>query len=428
MLSNIINKIKLNYYFGFISGHGYLSKIELKKIADEVGKNSQDHVELFEKRFAGLIGKGAAVSFASARMGFFVLMQHYKIGVGDEVILPGSTCSVMVNAVLRLGAIPKYADIDLNTFGSSAQEIYKVITPKTRLIVAQHSFGIPCDITQISSLARRLNIPLIEDCALTLGSTVNNIVCGDFGDAAIFSTDHSKPINTIIGGLVYSRNKSLIASVKKIQNSSENLSLKKQKDIWRQFLFERIYCEPGKYGLFWLINLIRSIINIKSDPFLSQDFGRERSSSYPYPARLPSFLAMIGNLEISKWKESVINRRIFLERLKDLISKDLNIIIPSAYRDNNLSIIPLRFVFTSVNVKTYESYLSEFIDVSWTWFRKPIIGYKGSLDDLYYKAGQCPISEKVGRRIMNIPCNTSEESSLILLNLIEKSLNKSIIQ
>jgi dTDP-4-amino-4,6-dideoxygalactose transaminase len=427
MFSNFINKIKFNYYFGFISGHGYLSKIELKKIADEVGKNSQDHVELFEKRFAALIGEGAAISFASARMGFFALMQHYKIVAGDEVILPGSTCSVMVNAVLRLGAIPIYADIDSNTFGSSAKEICKVITPKTRLIVAQHSFGIPCDIFQISSLAKRLNIPLIEDCALTLGSTVNNIVCGDFGDAAIFSTDHSKPLNTIIGGLVYSRNKSLIASIHKIQNGSQNLSFKKQKDIWRQFLFERIYCDPSKYGLFWLINLIRSIVNIKSDPFLSQDFGRGLKSSYPYPARLPSFLAMIGNLEISKWKESVANRYIFLEKLKDLISKDPNIILPSAYRDNNLSIIPLRFVFTSVNVNAYESYLSKFIDISWTWFRKPIIGYQGSLDDLYYRVGQCPISEQIGQKIINIPCNISEKNSLILLNLIEKSLKKSTI-
>ena len=65
------------------------------------------------------------MAYASARMAFFDLMLSLGVGKDDEVILPGATCSVMVNAVLRVGATPIFADIDPDTFGSSHVEIEK---------------------------------------------------------------------------------------------------------------------------------------------------------------------------------------------------------------------------------------------------------------------------------------------------------------
>ena len=168
-------------------------------------------------------------------MGFFALMQIRGIGKGDEVILQGHTCSVMPNAVWRTGATPIYADIDSNTFGSSAIEIDKVITPQTKMIVAQHSFGIPCDIEPIVDLARSKGIFLLEDCAITLGSKLKGIQVGNFGDAALFSIDHSKPLNAFTGGLIYTRKNELYEKLKdedsemtlqKLVNRSMDLYLK----------------------------------------------------------------------------------------------------------------------------------------------------------------------------------------------------------
>ena len=136
-------------------------------------------------------------------MGFYVLMKSLGVSSGDEILFTAATCSTMINAALRIGATPIYADIDPNTFGSDPNDIEKKITHKTKIIVAQHSFGIPCDITAIKKISVSNNIFLFEDCALTLGSRVNGITVGNFGDAALFSTDHSKPINTMIGGLIY---------------------------------------------------------------------------------------------------------------------------------------------------------------------------------------------------------------------------------
>ena len=107
-------------YFGFIQGHGYLSLSDIEKIQLLVGVNSVEEVATFERKFAGLIGCGECVAYAAARMGFYDLMRVLNIGKGDEVILLGSTCAVMVNAVMRTGATPVFSDMDLETYGSSS--------------------------------------------------------------------------------------------------------------------------------------------------------------------------------------------------------------------------------------------------------------------------------------------------------------------
>ena len=106
-------------------------------------------------------------------MGFYELMKYKNIKKGDEIIILGATCAVMINAILRLKAIPKFSDIDLNTYGSEVKSINKLINKNTKIIIAQHSFGIPCDIHPIVELAKKKKIFLIEDCALTLGSSIN---------------------------------------------------------------------------------------------------------------------------------------------------------------------------------------------------------------------------------------------------------------
>ncbi|MBI4936664.1 MAG: DegT/DnrJ/EryC1/StrS family aminotransferase, partial [Nitrosomonadales bacterium] len=182
----------------------------------------------FEERFAGLVGAGSACSFASGRMAFYAFMKALGIGKGDEVILTAFTCSVMPNAVMKLGARPIYADMDRNTFGSSSSAIQNAITSRTRLIVAQHSFGIPCDIDLIVNLAKERGIFVVEDCAITLDSSLKGIKVGNWGDAAIFSTDHSKPLNTVIGGMLYTQNPEIHERVKRLAKISPQLSYEHQ--------------------------------------------------------------------------------------------------------------------------------------------------------------------------------------------------------
>ena len=234
-------------------------------------------------------------------MGFYALLKILGIKTGDEVILQGSTCSVMVNAILRSGACPVFADIDKDTFGSCVKGIKNCITKRTKMIIAQHSFGIPCRINPIVKLAKDNNIFLLEDCALTVGSKINGTICGNFGDAALFSTDHSKPLNLLIGGLIYTKDKVLYSRLKDLRDTADDLPSMKQNSLWKQLLFERKYCSPKLYGRMGFASKIRSIIQIGNRPFLDEDFESKPSSSYPYPSRLPTFIAKLGLYELKRW-------------------------------------------------------------------------------------------------------------------------------
>jgi dTDP-4-amino-4,6-dideoxygalactose transaminase len=365
------------------------------------------------------------VAFAAARMAFYALMKTLEIAVGDEVILPGATCAVMVNAVLRVGATPVYADIDPETFGSSAVGIEACITSKTRMIVAQHSFGIPCNIEPIISLAKARGIFLLEDCALTLGSKLGGVTVGNFGDAALFSTDHSKPLNTMTGGLVITKDAALATRLRKIQSAAAPLPAAKQLALWNRVVFERQFCMPARYGSVALRDAIRGVTALSAKrPFLDEDFGTKPANGYPYPARMPTFLAAIGNVELKHWRQTAARR-------KDLLCGLLGAIettraarhIPAIYRDGRAEIVPLRLAWAQENSATIRTALSHFIDVEWTWFMEPIVGVQTALKDYSYRPGSCPHSERLGPNMLNIPCNIPAMSSNCLMEKIRMTLS-----
>jgi dTDP-4-amino-4,6-dideoxygalactose transaminase len=404
---------------GFISGHYYLNKEQLQKIRLQIGKNSKEHIRLYESKFSNLVGKGDAVSFASGRMGFYALMKVMNIGPGDEVILCGYTCSVMPNAVLRTGAKPVYSDIDSSTFGSSASSIKKCISSKTKLVVAQHSFGIPCEIDQIYQVCQLHNILLVEDCALTLGSTLNNKKVGTFGNAAIFSTDHSKPINTIIGGFIYSEDSTIIEKLRIVQNYSDDLPIKKQKAIWDQFIIERLFAKPYKYGVLQVVNSITNLIRKKIgrvSPFLDEDDGPgDMQKTYPYPAKLPTFVAFIGLYELDRWKlisaERCKSLQYYISALEQSSVKNY---IPKAYYDIDRTIIPLRFVFSHPNSGYIRSKLNNLINVDEILFMIPIVNCNAPLERYYFEKRACPNSEEVGPNMVNFPLASPHKMDKII--------------
>jgi len=434
MLAKIFNKLLSDLccsfrrpYFGFISGHSYLSTNDLKELRKLVGCNDELKVIEFEHAFAKLVGDGEAFSYAAARMGFYDLLKLLNVSSGDEIILPGATCAVMVNAVLKIGATPVYADIDPKTFGSSLAGISACISQNTRMIVAQHSFGIPCDIKPIVQLAKAKNIFLLEDCALALSSKLEGIKVGNFGDAALFSLDHSKPINTITGGIIYARDPALCDSLRNAKIHHESLPHSRQAALWQRFMVERFFCNSRQYGMIGLANLTLSIFRRLfrcSGDFLLDEFSSNTNSSYPYPAKLPLFLAIIGMHEIKRWDITAINRiHLMTQIIDEFKSTPLLEKLPAAYKNCHLEIVPLRFVWADPNGPLVRTSLKNFIQVNWTWFLTPIISTSEPLANFNYHDYSCPISERIGPQMVNIPCNLSLNDSVKLIKSIRKWIN-----
>jgi len=426
-LFSILKTISTSPYFGFIEGHSHLDSGQLKAVKELVGDDIPDIIKKFESNFSTIIGQGDCVAYAAGRMGFYDLMRLLNIKHGDEVILLGATCSVMSNAVLRLGAIPVYSDIDIETYGSSLCGIESCVNDSTKMIVAQHSFGIPCEIDKIAEFAKLRNIFLLEDCALTLGSKLDNKVVGNFGNAALFSTDHSKPINTLTGGLIYSKDRQLIDSLRISRDQCSQLSIGKQYALWKRLLLERWFCNPKLYGIMGLVNLIHAVLihsSILAQPFLANDFKSSKfTQDYPYPAKLPSFLAQLGLYEIQRWEESMKSRIKLKDELLILFGQSAFMDnIPTAYVDDSRVIVPLRFAWNGTDGESYRNDISKFIDIGWTWFMNPIVATKEPLENYKYVLGSCLISERIGPGMVNIPCNVKKNEHEKILNRVRSSL------
>ena len=420
-----ILRINFKKFYPFIQGHNYLSDNQVVNLKNYIDVTDENIISNYEKKYSKIIGLGHSVSFASGRMAFYVLMNYLKIGTGDEVILTGFTCSVMANAVLRLGAKPVYSDIDPNTFGSSYLDINEKITEKTKLIVCQHTFGIPCNILPIVKLAKENNIFLVEDCALSLGSKINNIIIGNFGDAAIFSTDHSKPINTIIGGMLYSNNTELINHIKKSQSIIPDLPKNKKHSIFKRLMIERKYCNSKNYGKLDFIDTLSDLKNLfknNFDPFLSNDYGSEiNNGDYNYPSKLPTFLAVLGLYELEIWEDRVKERKSNLNKIIGFFkSQNKSYLIPKCYLDKNLDIIPLRYIWYDENNNNLNNFFKKIIKSNWVWFKNPIIGTTDIKLKYYYKPNDCIIAEKIGTGIFNLPCNFTISDTNNLLTYLTK--------
>jgi len=157
---------------------------------------------LFEERFAQYVGRRHAVAVCSGRKGFELILAALGIGAGDEVIFPAYTLKDLVTLVKKAGSIPVLVDIHEKNFNINPALIERAITPRTKAIIATHLFGSPCDIKEIVASAHKRRLLVIEDCAHSLGASIDGAQTGSFGDAAFFSFELTKPINTFGGGMV----------------------------------------------------------------------------------------------------------------------------------------------------------------------------------------------------------------------------------
>src|SRR5689334_23149354 len=109
--------------------------------------------------------------FWKGRVALYSILSALDVKENDELIRPAFTCVVVPNAIIYLGAKPVYVDIDPSTYNMDVSKLESKITGKTKVIIAQNTFGLSPDIDSIVSIASRHKIAVIEDCAHGFGGT-----------------------------------------------------------------------------------------------------------------------------------------------------------------------------------------------------------------------------------------------------------------
>jgi len=159
-------------------------------------------VEEFERHFAEYIGSDHAVAVNSGTAALYIALEALGVGKGDEVIVPPLTFFATVSAVLYLGAIPVFADIDLDDLCLSPESTEMHITPKTKAIIPVHLFGTAAKMDNFLFLSSKYGISILEDCAQAHGTEYNGKKVGGIGQAGIFSFFATKHMTTGEGGMI----------------------------------------------------------------------------------------------------------------------------------------------------------------------------------------------------------------------------------
>lgn len=178
-------------------------------------------VAQFERGVAAYIGLHGGVAVSSGTVALELALRALGVGHGDNVILPSYVCSAPWLAVQRVGAQARLVDINPTTYNLDPQKVRKARTSRTRAVIVPHMFGLPADLTSLQAL----DIPLIEDCAQTLGAMEQGRAVGSVGTLTVCSFYATKLLCTGEGGMVLSSDEALLERVRALREYDKAPSL-----------------------------------------------------------------------------------------------------------------------------------------------------------------------------------------------------------
>ncbi|MDD4899304.1 MAG: DegT/DnrJ/EryC1/StrS family aminotransferase [Candidatus Omnitrophica bacterium] len=194
--------------FGTVEITEYSKKL-IAQILDSGRVSSGKYVREFEKKFAELVGVKEAVAVSTGTdADALALAVLYDFGANreDEIIIPALSFVATGNAVLQAGFKPVFVDVKRETFNIDPQLIEKAITPRTRAIMPVHLMGKPAQMQEISSLAKKHKLYVIEDAAEAHGAVYHGNNVGCLCDMGAFSLYVAHIITTVEGGIITTNN------------------------------------------------------------------------------------------------------------------------------------------------------------------------------------------------------------------------------
>jgi len=150
----------------------------------------------FERKFAVWQGSKYAISASSGTAALHIALSALGIGPGDEVIVPSYTFIASSFSIVQAGAVPRFADVNIDDHCISVESAEKLVNERTRAIMAVHLYGNVCDMDNILDFARRHNLFVVEDNAEAFGGVYKGKKTGTLGDIAACSFCQNKTFTT----------------------------------------------------------------------------------------------------------------------------------------------------------------------------------------------------------------------------------------
>src|SRR2546427_1358827 len=352
-------------------------------------------IKEYEDAFAATVGVEHAIGFASGRVSLYGLLRALGIGEGAEVLLSVPTHIVVANAIRFAGARPVYVDCRLEDYNIDLVDAERRITPRTRVLLLQHTFGIPVDMDAALAFARRHNLVVIEDCVHALGARYDGRQVGTFGRGAMFSTEETKTISTVMGGMAVTNDPHLASRLRTFQASCSWPPTSLTAGYLMKFVVYYMLTEPHVHRLAGIAYEILGRRNPLGPTTLEERRGHRPRD---YERRLSNGQAAIGLCQLGNLENSLGHRELLANAYRGHLS-GCGLRLPQAPAKGEPSFVryPVWVEDRPRIIRTLAPHV-----MLGKWFTS-VLQEAESPEVAGYEPGSCPRAEQAAQHWINLP-------------------------
>src|SRR5258705_6105082 len=250
-------------------------------------------VAAFESECAAAVGADHACAVSCCTTALHLALLSLGVGPGDEVITVSHSFIASANAIRYCGATPVFVDVELATFNVDPAPVEAAISPRTKAILVVHQLGMPCDLAALLSIAKRRDVPVVEDAACAIGSEINwqgqwERIGRPRGVVACFSFHPRKLISTGDGGMLTTSDPELDRTFRLLRQHGMSVP-----DVVRHASHQVIFEEYPAVGYNYRMTDIQAAIGREQLKRLPAIVARRRELAARYEQRLQSIDGLI---------------------------------------------------------------------------------------------------------------------------------------
>ena len=353
----------------------------------------------FEAAWLDRFGASDAIAWPSGRSSLTALLKAVGVRAGDEVVATGYTCMAVAEGIIASGGTPVWVDIERRSLGMDPEQLSLAITSKTRAVVIQHTLGIPAQTSELTDIAHKHGLTVIEDCCHALGSRdQNSDPLGGTGDTAFWSFEVSKTISSGWGGMAQDNTGEFASALRSNQEELGHI---------RRSSGARRLAHAGVAGLVFAPGLVSKVGYLL--PTLTRLGVIGDSSGYtapgeggqkPYGSAIADHHWAILARQFNRL-ESVVDRRTVISDRYIKVLQSHGVEFPKSWYRVGTSLI--RFPLLVLDPDSMaDHFIQRGIPVG-RWFDEVITPMPDPPSSMNYVEGQCPVGEAVGAHMTNLP-------------------------
>lgn len=383
-------------------------------------KKGPEQTEL-EQELGNAFGAPAHL-FGSGREALLAILRALKCRAGEEVIVQGYTCVVVPNAIIAAGMTPVFADIEEDTLNLDIAEVEKLITPQTRAVICQHTFGIPAFTKELRNLCDRHSLMLIEDCAHIIPDGTGPKEIGHAGDAMFFSFGRDKAISGVAGGAALSKHPDIADELRKQKEEAPSLHLWEIKRLLQYPILyaiaKRLYAIGLGKAFLYACSKLRILARILTE---KEKQGMMNTTIHA----MPNACAILALQQWKQLKQINDHRRMLTAFYFEESAKRSWPMLLGVLPDYPLQKFPL---FTQGAEHIRQVLKKEHVYLHDGWTGCVICPESANAEACGYKDGDDPDAEMAGKQILTLPTNpdTSMAQAKRLVMLLDPLLRSQI--